>query len=161
MCFYIYITRYSHEDINNDGHSSVISNHEAVEGGLAIPESSLINCPQPSIEIDRLQEITETDTGEPQCPYCQYSNIATESVKDHMNVCHERRIWYCCPLCPLNSSCKRNIINHLRKKHDLITNDVFLDAILLSLTNDKNGSNKVNILLHLYLRQGWDFCKDW
>ena len=125
------------------------SNQEAIEGGSVNSDNNLINCPQPSIAIDRLQEIAETETGVPQCPYCQYSNIATESVKDHMNVLHERRKWYCCPLCPLNSSCKRTIIHHLRKKHDLITNEVFLDAILLSLTKDKNESNKVNILVPL------------
>ena len=93
--------------------------------------------------IDRLQEITETSDGEPQCPYCEYSNIGTESVVEHMNVCHERRKWYGCPLCPLNSSSKNTIVQHLRRKHDLITNEVFLDAILLSITKNDDNTKKV------------------
>ena len=52
-----------------------------------------------------------------------------------MNVSHERRRWYGCPFCPLNSSCKRTVIHHLKKKHNLLTSDVFLDAIQLSITS--------------------------
>ena len=94
-----------------------------------------INCPQPSLAIDKLENLTITADGESQCPYCQYSNISTESVQDHMNVSHERRRWYGCPFCPLNSSCKRTVIHHLKKKHNLLTSDVFLDAIQLSIQN--------------------------
>ena len=104
-----------------------------------------INCPQPSVAVGRLQNITETEEGESQCPYCQYTNISTETVKDHMNVFHERRKWYGCPYCPLNSSCKRTIFHHLKKKHNLSSNDVFLDAIQLSIERNTEESRKVII----------------
>ena len=107
------------------------------------PRKLPINCPQPSVSIDRLQPIMETEDGNPQCPYCQYSNIATQAVKDHMNVVHERRKWYGCPLCQLNSSCKRTIINHLKKKHELSTNDVFIHAIQLNIPENTDVNKKV------------------
>ena len=147
----ILTTRYAHnEGSTEDTHLSVKSNDEKVEESSVQKDNNLINCPQPSMAIDRLQDITEAENGEPQCPYCQYSNIATESVMDHINVFHERRKWYGCPLCPLNSSSKRTIIQHLRKKHDLITNDVFLDAISLSITKNETENDMVNISM-IYL----------
>ena len=127
---------------------------EVDDAGTLGPDRLPINCPQPSEAIHRLHEITETEEGESQCPYCQYTNIATESVKDHMNVFHERRKWYGCPFCQLNSSCRRTMIHHLKKKHDLVINDVFLDAILLSINENMERNTKVRIVTALRYGRG-------
>ena len=127
----------------HDGDPSVKTEDDEKNGNTQNQNELPINCPQPSASIDRLLEITETENGEPQCPYCQYSNIATEAVKDHMNILHERRKWYGCPLCQLNTSCRSTIIHHLKKQHQLSTSDTFINTIQLSISENSEKNKKV------------------
>ena len=107
------------------------------------PSKLPISCPRPSVPLEAVQEIVETEDGEQQCPYCQYTNKATQPVKDHINKVHERLKWYGCPLCGFNSSSKNTTINHLKNTHDLLTNDAFINSIQLYIRGNVEPNKKV------------------